>query len=156
MNEDKVDKKDKALLNALQANGKLTNHQLADMVSLSPSATARRVQQLEQAGAITRYRAVLNNQFFGKTMHVFVFITLESQDHQRLTDFEEGVKQLPEIQDCFLLAGESDYLVRVVCADLQEFERIHSRELTKLPHVRSIKTTFGLRQVIQNRGIFIQ
>lgn len=153
---DNIDQKDKLLLNALQANGKLTNHQLAEMVNLSPSATARRVQQLEQAGAITRYRAVLNNQFFGKSMHVFVFITLESQDHTHLSAFEEGVKQLPEIQDCYLLAGEADYLIRIICEDLQEFERIHSRELTKLPNIRSIKTTFGLRKVIQNRGIFIQ
>jgi DNA-binding Lrp family transcriptional regulator len=155
MNLESLDSKDRTLLNALQQNGKLTNQELAEMVNLSPSATARRVQLLEQAGIIKRYRAVLDHEFFEKTMQAFVFITLDSQDHPHLEAFEKAIKNLPNVQDCFLLAGQSDYLVRVVCKDLKAFEQIHAHELTQLPHVNRVQTTFALRQVIRNRGILV-
>jgi len=142
-----LDRVDRAILAALQKDGRISNVALAEQVSLSESATLRRVKALEDAGLIDRYVALLNPAKAGFTTHVFVSITLHRQDQSDLLAFEEAVRQMPEVMECYLMTGVSDYLVRVVCKDAADFERLHSQHLTRLPGVARVQSSFALRVV---------
>jgi Lrp/AsnC family leucine-responsive transcriptional regulator len=142
-----MDKLDLEILRALQRNGRLSNVELAHQVHLSESATLRRVRTLEDAGYITRYVALLSAQKAGFPTNVFVNITLHRQDQADLQAFEEAVRQVPEVMECYLMTGVSDYLLRVVCRDAADFERLHSQHLTRLPGVSRVQSSFALRVV---------
>src|SRR5690606_33447614 len=129
----KLDRFDKAILQALQHEGRLPNSSLAQRVSLSESACLRRVRALEESGLIEGYAAVLNQQRAGCPVNVFVNITLDRQDEPDLRKFEDAVRRIPEVMECYLMSGEYDYLVRAVVADTADFERLHSKHLTRLP-----------------------
>jgi DNA-binding Lrp family transcriptional regulator len=149
----KLDRFDRALLQALQREGRITNAELAAHVSLSESACLRRVRALETAGLIEGYTAVLNQQKAGCAVNVFVNITLERQEQADLAAFEEAVRAIPEVMECYLMTGEYDYLLRVVVADTADFERVHSRHLTGLPHVARVHSSFALRSVKKSREL---
>jgi Lrp/AsnC family leucine-responsive transcriptional regulator len=142
-----MDKIDRQILRALQHDGRLSNVELAQRVNLSESATLRRVRALEEAGLITRYVALLNAQKAGFPTNVFVNITLHRQDQDDLQAFEEAVRKVPEVMECYLMTGVSDYLVRVACRDAADFERLHSQHLTRLPGVARVQSSFALRVV---------
>ena len=142
-----MDKLDLEILRALQRNGRLSNVELAQQVHLSESATLRRVRALEEAGYITRYVALLSAQKAGFPTNVFVNITLHRQDQADLQAFEEAVRKVPEVMECYLMTGVSDYLLRVVCRDAADFERLHSQHLTRLPGVSRVQSSFALRVV---------
>jgi len=138
-----MDKTDRQILRALQHDGRLSNVELAQAIHLSESATLRRVRALEEAGLITRYVALLSAQKTGFPTNVFVNITLHRQDQDDLQAFEEAVRKVPEVMECYLMTGESDYLVRVACRDA----RLHSQHLTRLPGVARVQSSFALRVV---------
>jgi len=142
-----MDKLDLEILRALQRNGRLSNVELAHQVHLSESATLRRVRTLEDAGYITRYVALLSAQKTGFPTNVFVNITLHRQDQADLQAFEEAVRKVPEVMECYLMTGVSDYLLRVACRDAADFERLHSQHLTRLPGVSRVQSSFALRVV---------
>ena len=142
-----MDKTDRQILRALQHDGRLSNVELAQAIHLSESATLRRVRALEEAGLITRYVALLSAQKTGFPTNVFVNITLYRQDQDDLQTFEEAVRKVPEVMECYLMTGESDYLVRVACRDAADFERLHSQHLTRLPGVARVQSSFALRVV---------
>jgi Lrp/AsnC family leucine-responsive transcriptional regulator len=142
-----MDKTDRQILRALQHDGRLSNVELAQAIHLSESATLRRVRALEEAGLITRYVALLSAQKTGFPANVFVNITLHRQDQDDLQAFEEAVRKVPEVMECYLMTGESDYLVRVACRDATDFERLHSQHLTRLPGVARVQSSFALRVV---------
>ena len=142
-----MDKIDRQILRALQRNGRLSNVELAQLVHLSESATLRRVRVLEEAGFITHYVALLNSQKAGFPANVFVSITLHRQDQADLLAFEEAVREVPEVMECYLMTGVSDYLLRVACRDAADFERLHSQHLTRLPGVSRVQSSFALRVV---------
>lgn len=148
-----LDRVDRALLQALQREGRITNSELASQVSLSESACLRRVRALESAGLIEGYAAVLNQQKVGCGVNVFVSITLERQERADLASFEQAVRKVPEVMECYLMSGEYDYLLRVVVADTADFERVHSRQLTSLPHVARVHSSFALRTVQKSREL---
>ena len=148
-----LDRVDRALLQALQREGRITNSELASQVSLSESACLRRVRALESAGLIEGYAAVLNQQRVGCGVNVFVSITLERQERADLAAFEQAVRTVPEVMECYLMSGEYDYLLRVVVADTADFERVHSRQLTSLPHVARVHSSFALRTVQKSREL---
>jgi DNA-binding Lrp family transcriptional regulator len=149
----RLDRFDRALVKALQLDGRITNAELAARVSLSESACLRRVRALEAAGLIEGYAAVLNQQKAGCAVNVFVNITLERQEQADLAAFEQAVRQVPEVMECYLMSGEYDYLLRVVVADTADFERVHSRHLTSLPHVARVHSSFALRTVQKSREL---
>ena len=142
-----MDKTDRQILRALQHDGRLSNVELAQAIHLSESATLSRVRALEAAGLITRYVALLSAQKTGFPTNVFVNITLHRQDQDDLQAFEEAVRKVPEVMECYLMTGESDYLVRLACRDAADFERLHSQYLTRLPGVARVQSSFALRVV---------
>ena len=148
-----LDRYDRAILQILQLEGRVTNSDLAARVSLSESACLRRVRALETSGLVEGYTAVLNEQKAGLGVNVFVSITLERQERADLEAFEHAVRRVPEVMECYLMSGEYDYLLRVVVADTADFERVHSRELTSLPHVARVHSSFALRAVQKSRAL---
>jgi DNA-binding Lrp family transcriptional regulator len=147
MRKTPFDRIDRAILNQLQADGRITNSQLAERVNLSPSACLRRVRTLEIDGVIDRYTALVNQAAAGKPSNVFVEISLNRQSEEALESFERHAAECPDIQECHLMAGDFDYLVRVAVADAEDYERIHKTQLSRLPHVARIKTSFALRTI---------
>ena len=141
------DKTDRMILEQLQRDGRTTNAALAEQVHLSESACLRRVQALEREGLIAGYSAQLNQEKAGYPVNVFVHITLDRQDQADLQAFELAARELPEVMECYLMSGEYDYLVRVVVADMADFERLHSQHLTRLPGVVRVHSSFALRTV---------
>lgn len=142
-----LDARDRAILNALQEDGRLSNAELAARVGLSPSACLRRVRLLEESGLVAGTAMILDQKACGLPGNALVFITLDQQGRQALDDFEAAVARVPEIVECYLLAGQSDYLVRVVHRDSADLERIHTSILTRLPGVVRVNSTVSLRTV---------
>jgi len=147
-----MDRIDRAILTALQDYARIPNVELANRVGLSPSACLRRVSLLEQAGYIDGYHAQLNASKMGHEVLVLVHITLHGQSDEMMADFEAAVEQIPSVLACFLIAGASDYLLRVAARDVSDFGRVHATALSALPHVLRMESNFVLREVI-NRGI---
>jgi len=138
---------DHAIVHALQADGRMSNVQLAERINLSESATLRRVRALEEVGLIEGYTARINQARAGLPNNVFMNITLQSQDQADLDAFERAVQDVPEVMECYLMTGDFDYLLRVVVADTADFERVHSKKLTRLPGVSRVQSSFALRTV---------
>lgn len=151
-----LDRFDRAILQALQLDGRIANSSLAERVHLSESACLRRVRALEQAGLIEGYTAILNQQKAGCPVNVFVSITLDRQDEPDLRKFEDAVRRIPEVMECYLMTGDYDYVVRVVVADTVDFERVHSKHLTRLPGVARVHSSFALRTVQKARELPIK
>ena len=145
-----------AILKALQLDGRLPNSALAQQVSLSESACLRRVRALEESGLIEGYTALLSQRKAGLATNVFVSITLDRQDEVDLRAFEAAVQTLPEVMECYLMTGDFDYLLRVVVADMDDFERVHSKHLTRLPGVARVHSSFALRTVRKSRELPIR
>src|SRR3979490_804188 len=143
----KLDRYDRAIVRALQLDGRITNSQLAESVNLSESACLRRVRALEESGLIEGYTALIDQQKAGYPVNVFVSITLDRQSQSGLEAFETAVRKVPEVMECYLMTGEHDYLLRLVVADLADFERIHNQHLTRLPSVARVHSSFARRTV---------
>jgi Lrp/AsnC family transcriptional regulator, leucine-responsive regulatory protein len=148
-----LDRFDRTILQVLQSDGRISNTELAQRVNLSESACLRRVRALEQSGLIERYAAILNQQKAGLPVNIFVNITLDRQDEPDLRKFEESVRKIPEVMECYLMTGEYDYTLRVVVSDTADFERVHSKYLTRLPGVARVHSSFALRTVQKAREL---
>jgi DNA-binding Lrp family transcriptional regulator len=151
-----LDRFDRAILQALQVDGRITNSELAERVNLSESACLRRMRALEESGLIEGYTARINQQRAGCPVNVFVNITLDRQDEVDLRKFEEAVRKIPEVMECYLMTGDYDYTVRVVVADTADFERVHSKHLTRLPGVARVHSSFALRTVQKSKELPIR
>jgi DNA-binding Lrp family transcriptional regulator len=138
---------DKKLLSILQNNGRISNVELAEAVNLSESACLRRVRSLEERGLIDRYVALLDHKKVGLTDTVFVHIVLKREEKSELEAFENAVKNIPEILECYLMTGEFDYLLHIVVANMADFERLHNDSLTQLPGVSRVNSSFAIRTV---------
>lgn len=147
-----MDRLDQKILIALQGDARTSMADLGEAVGLSTSACHRRVRLLEEAGVIEGYVARLNREALGLRMELFVTVSLTSQASSVLEAFETAVRRVPEIVECYLLAGRSDYLMRLVIADMAEYETLHRTRLTSLPGVSNMETTFNLRTVTPFRG----
>ena len=143
-----LDAIDQRILAELQKNARLSNVELADRAGLSPSPCLRRVRTLEEDGVIKGYAALVDQDAVGLPVSVFIMVSLERQVERALEVFEERVRALPEVMECYLMTGDSDYLLRVVTRDLQAYEQFLMRHLTKFPSVTSIKSSFALKQVV--------
>jgi DNA-binding Lrp family transcriptional regulator len=148
-----MDRYDRLILEALQADGRISNKQLAERVHLSESACLRRVRALEDDGTIERYVALLSQEKTGVSGDVLVHIGLHREEQSELAAFEEAVRQIPEVMECYLMTGEFDYLLRVVVADMADFERIHKEELTRLPGVARVNSSVAIRTVLKRTAL---
>jgi Lrp/AsnC family leucine-responsive transcriptional regulator len=146
-----LDKIDRLILRSLQADGRATYEQLAEAVSLSPSAVLRRVKRLEDSGVIARYVALVKPEAVGLGLTAYLNVRLEkhSEIHKRnpMDVFRASVQTWPEVVECASLTGEMDYLLRVVVADMQAYSRFIMDTLLKHPSVEDCKTSFVLDHV---------
>ena len=142
-----LDKYDRAILEALQQDGRISNVHLAAKVNLSESACLRRVRALEDEGYIDRYVALVNQSRVGLGGNVLVHIGLHREEQSELAAFEAAVRNIPEVMECYLMTGEFDYLLRVVVADMADFERLHKEALTRLPGVARVNSSVAIRTV---------
>ena len=144
---------DRLILEALQRDGRISNKQLAQQVHLSESACLRRVRALEEDGMIERYVAMVSQSKAGIPGDVLVHIGLHREEQSELAAFEEAVRNIPEVMECYLMTGEFDYLLRVVVADMADFERIHKDELTRLPGVARVNSSVAIRTVLKRTAL---
>ncbi len=142
-----LDRFDRAILDALQQDGRISNVQLAARANLSESACLRRVRVLEDSGLIERYACLVNQQAAGLPGNVFVQIGLQREEERELAAFEAAVRNIPEVMECYLMTGEFDYLLRLVVSDMADFERIHKESLTRLPGVARVNSSVAIRTV---------
>ncbi|MGY6410194.1 MAG: Lrp/AsnC family transcriptional regulator [Alkalilacustris sp.] len=148
-----IDDIDRRILRVLQAEGRITNADLSERVHLSPSACHRRVQRLERGGVIRGWVALLDARAMGRPTTVYVEITLSGQSEEVLTAFERAVARVPDVLECHLMAGTADYLLKILARDTEDFARIHSRYLSRLPGVVGMQTSFALRTVVSTTAI---
>lgn len=144
-----MDQMDKHILQALQQNGKLQNNDLAEKIGLSPSPCLRRVKQLEDAGIIDRYVALVNPQKVNLGLTVFARIWLKSQDEQTVNQFIDTIMDIPEIVECQLMAGDCDFFLRIVVANLESYRKFQINHLNKITGIQNVKTEIPLQSVKQ-------
>ena len=142
-----LDAIDRSILDELQRDGRLSNVDLAQRVHLSPSACLRRVKQLEDAGVIDRYVALVNAKAVGQPGTSFTIVNLERLTSSAIEAFEQAVRDTPQILDCFYVAGTNDYLIRFTYRDSEDLERFHAEVLMRLPGVVRSNSMLVLRTV---------
>jgi Lrp/AsnC family leucine-responsive transcriptional regulator len=145
--EVQLDAIDRAILNELQHNGRLSNVELAQRVHLSPSACLRRVKVLEDAGVIAGYVALVNPKAVGKQGTCYSIINLERMTTAALAAFEQAIQDSPDVLDCFYVAGTNDYLIRFAYKDAEDLERFHTHVLMQLPEVARSNSMLVLRTI---------
>jgi Lrp/AsnC family leucine-responsive transcriptional regulator len=140
-----LDAIDCRIIAALQADGRLSNVELAERVGLSPSPCLRRVKRLEQDGTIEAYRAMLGRQRLGLGLTVFVGVKIEGHADQRAEAFQDTVVALPEIVACHMVSGETDYLLEIVVPDLEHYQRFLVGKLLSLAIVREVRSSIAIQ-----------
>ncbi|MFJ2446730.1 AsnC family transcriptional regulator [Pseudomonas sp. S04] len=148
-----LDRTDKALLNALQGNARLTTAELADQVALTTSPCWRRVKILEESGVITGYQAILSPKALGYGVTAFVSVMMESHNQEMARTFEQRLLQIPEIVACHNVSGRYDFLLEVVAKDLESFGEFAREVLQTLPAVKEIYSSFSFKSVKPSRVI---
>jgi DNA-binding Lrp family transcriptional regulator len=144
-----IDRADRRLLLELSQYGRATNVELAQAVHLSASAVARRQRALEDGGVVRGYAADIDPSAFGFNTTVVVQVTLKGQSEADLSEFELAVQQCDSVLRCWLMSGRDDYLLILLVRDLVDFERVHKTQLSRLPHVAHIQSSFALRDVVR-------
>ena len=147
MRELQLDDRDRQILNALQNDGRLSNADLAERGHLSPSACLRRVNLLVESGIVAGTHLVLDEKVAGFAGTAYVFLTLAEQGPEIFQAFETRVKAIAQIQECYLIAGQTDYMIRVVFTDMADLERLHAEVISRLPGVVQIRSALALRTV---------
>ena len=142
-----LDATDKAILNELQQNGRISNAELAQRVYLSPPATHARVKRMEKAGVISGYSAQINRELTGYDCMCFVSVSLELHQPDKLKMFFEEVKTLPQVLECHHLTGEYDYLLKIVIRNNREMEDFISNTLLPMPGMSRVHTSVVLREI---------
>jgi DNA-binding Lrp family transcriptional regulator len=147
-----VDALDEAIIRLLRLDARMTNARLAAEVGLSQSACLRRLRLLESSGVIRGYTVLLDEPTDSRTTVVIVQVTLERQTDEFLRRFEVAVRRCPEVCECDLMSGQSDYVLRVETRNASDYERIHTEVLSQLPGVARIQSNFAIRTVVKNRN----
>lgn len=147
MSEQKLDRTDRRIVDALQHDGRLANNELAAKVSLSPSPCLRRVRSLEESGVIKRYVALVDPLKVGLQMLAYVNVKLEKKGQMAADEFASAVNSWTEVVECYSMTGDMDYLLRVQVKDLDHFSRFLMTKLLKQPYVLDIKSSFALDRV---------
>ncbi|PWC31819.1 Lrp/AsnC family transcriptional regulator [Azospirillum sp. TSO22-1] len=144
-----LDPLDRKIIRLLRKDGRMSNAKLAAEVGLSPSACLRRLHMLEHSGVIRGYTAIVDDLDEERSVTVIVQITLERQTDDYLRRFDAAVRKCPDVRECYLLSGSSDYLLRVVAHDAADFDRIYKDQLSRLPGVVRIQSSFAIRSVVR-------
>ena len=148
-----LDRIDRQILALLQADGRMTNVELAERVGLTAPPCLRRVRALEEMGAIRGYHAELDGTKLGFPIVVFAMVSLKSQAEADLSAFEAHVAAIPEVRECHMLNGEIDFILKIVAPDLRAFQEILTTHLTSAPNVANVKTSLTIRTAKEESGI---
>lgn len=149
-----MDRYDQKILQILQQDGRISNQDLADQVGLSPSPCLRRVRALEEAGIITGYRALVDAKKLGLTLMALIHISMDQHTPERFETFEASVQDIPEILECLLITGQSaDYQLKAVVADMDAYQELLLKRITRIPGVTGVHSSFVLRRVVDKRGV---
>ena len=143
----KIDPIDIRILNELQNDSSHSNVELAKRVHLSPSPCLMRVKALKDKGVIRNYVALADPKILGLGLNVFISISLKEQSKEALAEFEQRISEHDEVMECYLMTGDSDYLIRVAVADMGALEKFILEQLTPIPGIEKIRSSFALKQV---------
>jgi Lrp/AsnC family transcriptional regulator, leucine-responsive regulatory protein len=147
-----VDDFDLAIIGVLERNGRATNAEVGEAVGLSASAASRRIQALEASGAIRGYRAQVDDRLLGKSKTVYIRVTLERESADVLSKFEAAVRHCRDVVTCHLMAGQYDYMLVARVSGIDDYGRLHQKELSRLPGVSRMETSFALRDVFEEHA----
>ena len=148
-----LDTVDVQILKDLQSDGRITNVKLAQNAGISAPPCLRRVRALEEAGMIESYHATLNQKALGFQVTIFAQVGLSSQSDSDLRAFEEQVRKWPLVRECHMIAGESDYLLKIVARNWDEYQQFHATQLSTLSIVTNIKSKLIIRTAKQLPGV---
>jgi len=144
-----LDRYDRQILDLLQREGRISNQDLADRVSLSPSACLRRVRALEESGLITGYRALLDARRLGFSLIALVYISMDRHTPERFAHFESEISQIDEVLECLLITGQTaDYQLKIVVADMDAYQELLLQRITCIAGISGVHTSFVLRRVV--------
>ena len=147
----KLDAYDKRILEALQADGRLSNQELADRIGLSPSPCLRRVRRLEESGVLAGYRALLNARALGLNLMAFIHISMDRHTPERFENFERHVAACAEVLECHLITGQAaDYLLKVIVADMDGFQALLLNKITRIDGVTGVHSSFVMKSPVSN------
>ncbi|MCB1970864.1 MAG: Lrp/AsnC family transcriptional regulator [Geminicoccaceae bacterium] len=135
------------ILIELQKDGRLTNQELAERVGASASPVWRRVKEMEEGGVIRRYAALLEPDAVGVGECVFAQVTIEKHNREMYTDFEEIVKKLPEVLECYALTGDADFLLKIHVKSVRDYDRLLNDHIFRIPGIQHVKSSFTLREI---------
>ncbi|MBQ0748737.1 MAG: Lrp/AsnC family transcriptional regulator [Roseovarius sp.] len=148
-----MDRIDRQIIAALQRDGRQKLADLSTAVGLSPTPLARRIARLESDGVITGYAARVNQEKLGLPLNAFIFVELEHHTRDAITAFETRIRRFDEVMECYLMTGTRDVLLRVVAADLRDFDRFLEDGLMQTPGIRSMRSSFALRTMIRRDAL---
>ena len=143
----KFDKIDLKIMKILQQNSKITNLDLSKKIGLSPAPTLERVKKLELSGIIKSYHALVDTQSIGLSVKTFVLVSLAWQKENALNAFLEKIKQIEEITECYIITGEADFLIKIVCKDIPTYEKLLFKTLSQIEEIERLKTLMTLSTV---------
>ena len=143
----KLDKIDLAILQILQENSKITNLDLSKKIGLSPAPTLERVKKLEQSGIVQSYHALVAPQSIGLNVKTFVLVSLAWQKENALNNFMDKIKAIREITECYIITGEADFLIKIICKDIPTYEQLLFKTLSQIEEIERLKTLMTLSTV---------
>ena len=144
---EKLDKTDLKILRILQENSKITNLELSKKVGLSPAPTLERVKKLESSSIIESYHAKVNPQSIGLNVKTFVLVSLAWQKENALNNFLDKIKSIDEIVECYIITGEADFLMKIICRDIPTYEQLLFKTLSQIEEIERLKTLMTLSTV---------
>lgn len=149
-----LDRYDGMILERLQRDGRISNQELADAISLSPSPCLRRVRQLEEDGLIDGYVALLNARKLGLNLTALIQISMDRHTPERFENFENTIAAYPEVLECHLITGQSaDYQIKVIVADMDAFQQFLLNKLTRIEGVTGVQSSFVLKSPIRSTAL---
>ncbi len=150
---DKLDKIDLKILRILQENSKITNLDLSKKIGLSPAPTLERVKKLEQTNVIESYHAKVNPQSIGLNVKTFVLVSLAWQKENALNHFLDKIREIEEITECYIITGEADFLVKIVCRDIPTYEQLLFKTLSQIEEIERLRTLMTLSTVKDSKTL---
>lgn len=147
----KLDPIDLKILKLLQENSKITNLELSKQIGLSPAPTLERVKKLEQSEIIESYHAKVNSNKLGLNVGTFILINLAWQKENALDNFIEKIQTIPEVTECYIITGDGDFLLRVICKDIPAYEQLLFKRLSQIEEVERLKTFMTLSKVKKSK-----
>jgi Lrp/AsnC family leucine-responsive transcriptional regulator len=149
-----LDNYDRRILEELQQDGRITNQELADRIGLSPSPCLRRVRALEEAGIIAGYRALLDARQLGLSLMALLSISMDRHTPERFEHFEAAIQEMPEVLECLLITGrEADYQLKVIVRDMDHYQDLLLRRITRIEGVSGVHSSFVLRRVMERTSL---